>query len=277
GRQTQLLKIRDNLTVPEHFYIHVSGTQKDENPQFDAAGNAALEPFDSRPRTLTTFQVPVYDDNKDWKTYNTYRNLLPDQAAAETPDPDAVTPQKPLPSYVWSYRPEYQFSQYDLEIAEINRVNLNEQGEEEKENILDLSTPVISSGDQLIEFLYSLTGSTSGLLDRLSPIDGPQDLVLALGGEEVKLTLGQNQQIRIENIEHLVSLSPEDFLTMRLYVNQDAGNILWEYAFEHLTIDTNLVEAESWIGDCMNISADEPEIRSEEHTSELQSRENLVC
>ena len=253
GRQTQLLKIRDNLTVPEHFYIHVSGTQKDENPQFDAAGNAALEPFDSRPRTLTPFQVPVYDENKDWKTYNAYRDLLREQAEAETPDPDAVTPQKPLPSYVWSYRPEYQFSQYDLEIAEINRVNLNEQGEEEKENILDLSTPVISSGDQLIEFLYSLTGSTGGLLDRLSPIDGPQDLVLALGEEEVKLTLGQNQQIRIENIEHLASLSPEDFLTMRLYVNQDAGNILWEHAF-HLTA---IYPEALGVGEFIEISADE--------------------
>lgn len=253
GRQTQLLKIRDNLTVPEHFYIHVSGTQKDENPQFDAAGNAALEPFDSRPRTLTPFQVPVYDENKDWKTYNAYRDLLREQAEAETPDPDAVTPQKPLPSYVWSYRPEYQFSQYDLEIAEINRVNLNEQGEEEKENILDLSTPVISSGDQLIEFLYSLTGSTGGLLDRLSPIDGPQDLVLALGEEEVKLTLGQNQQIRIENIEHLASLSPEDFLTMRLYVNQDAGNILWEYAFATLS----MYPSHSSESPVLDLSADE--------------------
>src|SRR5690606_27073809 len=121
------------------------------------------------------------------------------------------------------------------------------------ENILDLSTPVISSGDQLIEFLYSLTGSTGGLLDRLSPIDGPQDLVLALGEEEVKLTLGQNQQIRIENIEHLASLSPEDFLTMRLYVNQDAGNILWEYAFATLS----MYPSHSSESPVLDLSADE--------------------
>src|SRR5690606_36562481 len=84
------------------------------------------------------------------------------------------------------------------------------------------------------------------------------DLVLALGGEEVKLTLGQNQQIRIENIEHLASLSPEDFLTMRLYVNQDAGNILWEYAFEHLVLETQLAGYSAAAGQTLYIGADDP-------------------
>ena len=232
GRQTQVLRVRDNLTAPEHFYIHVSGTQKDEGPQFDAGAEGTGVDISARPRVLTPFLTPLYDENDDWETYNAYRDILRDRAEQENPDPE-TEPLRPLPSYVWSYRPEYQFSQYDLEVAEINRVNPDDAGGEDKENIFDLSTPTIGTSDELIELLYSLVGNE---IDRLAPIDGPQDLVLALGEEEVKLTLGEEQQIRIDNLDHLASLSPEDFLTMRLYANQDAGNILWEYAFQRLSV-----------------------------------------
>jgi hypothetical protein len=47
-------------------------------------------------------------------------------------------------------------------------------------------------------------------------------------------------------------------LTLRLYTNQDAGNILWEYAFEYLLVDTTQIESDQWVGECMQISADDP-------------------
>lgn len=34
--KTQVMKAGDNLTTAEHFYIHVSGTSKDNSPNFDA-------------------------------------------------------------------------------------------------------------------------------------------------------------------------------------------------------------------------------------------------
>jgi hypothetical protein len=234
GRNTQVLRLNDNLTTPEHFYIHVSGTQKDESPDFGTSPEREGI-LATRPKNVTPFLTPLYDENKDWKTWNAYRDLKREQASQETPVPEDEKPIKPLPTYVWGYRPEYQFSQYQLELEEINRVTLNEQGQEVKTNILDSKTPIISSTDELIEVLYSLFGNDN---PRLDPIDGPQELVLALGEEELKLQLGEDKQIRFENIEHLASLTPEDFLTLRLYTNQDAGNILWEYAFEYLVLYT---------------------------------------
>ena len=37
---------------------------------------------------------------------------------------EAVTPIRPLPSYAWTYRPEYQFSRFSLEVDAINRVKI---------------------------------------------------------------------------------------------------------------------------------------------------------
>jgi hypothetical protein len=254
GRHTQVLKIRDNLSTPEHFYVHVSGTQKDENPKFED-GNIS-EGLTGRPTNVTPFLTPLFDENKTWETYNSYRDIKRDREEEENPDPDGE-PLKPLPSYVWSYRPEYQFSQYDLEIAELNRVNPGENGEEEKTNIIDSKTPVIASTDKLIEVLYSLVGNKD---NRLQALDGPQDLVLALGEEEIKLTLGEDQQVRFENIEHLAALSPEDFLTIRLYSNQDAGNILWEYAFEHLYIESTVIGHNDETETTYYVTADDPKL-----------------
>jgi hypothetical protein len=253
GRNTQVLRLNDNLTTPEHFYIHVSGTQKDESPDFGTGTAEGI--LATRPEKITPFLAPLYDENKDWKTWNAYRDLKREQASQETPVPEDEKPIKPLPTYVWGYRPEYQFSQYQLELEEINRVTLNEQGQEVKTNILDSKTPLISSTDELIDVLYSLFGNDN---PRLDPIDGPQDLVLALGEEELKLQLGEDKQIRFENIEHLASLTPEDFLTLRLYTNQDAGNILWEYAFEHIYLDTQLAGFDVNAGRTLYVSADDP-------------------
>jgi len=47
-------------------------------------------------------------------------------------------------------------------------------------------------------------------------------------------------------------------LTLRLYSNNDAGNVLWEYAFYYLSVDINLLEADEWDGECFPLSADDP-------------------
>ncbi|MER2493900.1 hypothetical protein, partial [Catenovulum sediminis] len=65
-----------------------------------------------------------------------------------------------------------------------------------------------------------------------------QQLVMEVGGKEVELTLGQNQQLTFNNPANLHQLEGEDFLFLQLYDNQDPDNILWEYAFQMLTADT---------------------------------------
>jgi predicted AlkP superfamily pyrophosphatase or phosphodiesterase len=58
---------------------------------------------------------------------------------------------------------------------------------------------------------------------------GDKELVFSVGGQEVTATIGADQSIRFDNLAHLALLEAEDFLTMRLYTNNDAGNVLWEY------------------------------------------------
>ena len=221
GRHTQVLRIRDNLTAPEHFYIHVTGTQKNEKPDFGAAGPSSDEPMDTRPKMLTPFLTPQYDELKDWLKITDWNQAR----KAFNEGQSTVEPLKPQPGYVWAYRPEYQFSQYELELHEIERTTA--QGG--KSNMLDDPKSLAGESDQWIDIFYSLLANNN---DRLNAIDGPQDLVLAVGEEEIKLTIGADKSVRFENLDHLAALNPEDFLTIRLYSNQDAGNVLWQYAFE---------------------------------------------
>jgi hypothetical protein len=215
GRNTQVLRVTDNLTTPEHFYIHVNGKQKDENPDFATAGAAAEPPLDTRPKNPTPFLTPLYDENKNWKIFSAW-------AKARQISTDAI---KPKQSYTWSYRPEYQFSQYSLAVSGIERIS--EDGT--SNDLLSDPKSLVRSDDQLLNIFYSLTGS---LNQRLNAIDGLQDLVFAVGAEEFKVNIGSDWKINFDSFNHLAALSPEDFLSIRLYSNQDAGNILWEYGFK---------------------------------------------
>lgn len=77
-----------------------------------------------------------------------------------------------------------------------------------------------------------------------------------------------------DNLDHLAGLHPEDFLTMRLYLNQDAGNVLWEYAFEHLVLGTQLAEYDPSTGETLYISADDPRVPLEAMLIGHAGREN---
>ncbi len=228
GRHTQVVKVKSNLSTPEHYYIHVSGTPKDCNgdnycPDFGTNGTAP-PPYNTRPTHITPFLVPLYDEDKSLTETSAWRQLK--QQQQENDDEDDI--KQPLPAYAWQYRPEYQFSQYELAMQAINRIQNPGEPEEEITNLLKLEDPIISNDMDLIEVLYSLISSK---FERLTAIDGKQELILALGEEEVRVTLGKDQTISFDNLDHLGALDAEDFLTMRLYTNNDVGNILWEWGF----------------------------------------------
>ena len=268
GRQTQILQLNDGLSNPEHYYIHVIGRAKNQEActggscaDFDYLGSdvGVSAPLDTRPRYIAPILTPHYDEEQHWLAYREYRRLLkagedPDNA---TPPDTGVDPTRPVPTYTWNHRPEYQFSRYSLEIDEINRVDVDpDTGAETKDDIYDSDTPVIGSSDDLVEVLYSLIGPE---FERLAPIDGRQDLVLAIGEHETKVELGEDKTLKFDNIDHLAGLAPEDFLSMRLYLNQDAGNILWEYAFWSLNADVaddDLLKG----SDIYYVNADEPTV-----------------
>jgi hypothetical protein len=227
GRKTQVINVGSNLTTAEHYYVHVIGKGKDQEcgsggscPSFTDPGFTA--PYDSRPNLL----VPLPDEDLTWLTYHVYRGLLADDTLTEKPN-------KPLPAYSWAYRPEYQFSQFGLEMQSITATKTDGNGVETSTNILDSDSPIIDSGDY-ITALYSLISSNH---DRLTAIDGPQELILAIGAEEQIITIGADNSITFSNLAHLTQLSDIDFLTMRLYANNDASNVLWEWAFSTVEID----------------------------------------
>jgi hypothetical protein len=231
GRKTQVIKVGSNLTTAEHYYVHVIGKGKSQDcvgggscPSFTSLGFNA--PYNHRPNLLVPFLVPLPDEDLTWQEYNKYRGLLADETITDKPN-------KPLPAYSWAYRPEYQFSQYGLVMDKIIKTETDDSGTVSNTNILDSASPIIASGDYLTAF-YSLISSN---FDRLTAIDGKQELVLALGEEEQLITLGTKQEIIFSNLEHLLQLSPEDFLSIRLYANNDASNILWEYAFTTIDVD----------------------------------------
>ncbi|WP_415893760.1 hypothetical protein ACMXYN_04970 [Neptuniibacter sp. PT8_73] len=261
GKQLQVLTINSNLSVPEHYYIHINGTAKDEGPDFAAGSSVgALAPYDSRPAKLTPFLSPLFDENSTWQTLNDFKQIVNEVASGAEP---TVETEAPAPTYAWNYRPEYQFSQYELEMQEVKRKYGGLAYTYETDDQLPLQMPAIASSDDLVEALYTLLDSQ---FDRLSPIDGPQQMVLALGEEEVELTLEENKTLKFSNIDQLSELSAEDLLTMRLYTNNDAGNVLWEFAFEFINLyalrdEDDPVDEDGSI--IVTADQDELEIRSE--------------
>jgi hypothetical protein len=131
-----------------------------------------------------------------------------------------------------------QFSVLDLEMAAINSTDAYD----EVTDILSLDNPLFASGDQQVELIYDLTVNPNLPLDYFGYSDPAiteadpenslgKEIVFALGADEVLATFGTDQTLTFDNLEHLSALSPDDFLTISLFSNDDSANILWEYAF----------------------------------------------
>jgi hypothetical protein len=139
------------------------------------------------------------------------------------------------PSFNWVYRPELSFSVVDLDL-ELDAINLQSQDENGNLQSIDISdseNPVISSADDLVQVIFNLIGSE---YDRITPLDGEQHYIFALGDQEIEVRIdkgeGNEQQIQFANLDYLSQLDVEDYLTLGLYLNQDAQNVLWEWGVE---------------------------------------------
>jgi hypothetical protein len=238
GQQVQVIQLPEKVLAKQHLYLQVAGQPENRNPDFATGNGQGILKY--RPSKYVPVQVPLHDEQASEIARQAYR-----KADKEKPE---LNLKKPEPMYSWQYRPEMQFSLYELNVADIRR---RDSGENTSASI-DMNSPALSSSVQLIEFLYTLLQSDFG---QLAPVDlnGEREVVLALGADEVKVRVGADQSISFGNLEHLASLQAEDFLSLRLYSNNDVANILWEWAFDQMLV----IPAATAGGEIIKISADD--------------------
>ena len=265
GRNLNVLQFNQKELSRHHFYVQVnpypksqqndfgseiynpihknylpdgSGTDEHELPSVDNAdleGNQTTQanPLRYRPAHYVPFKVPLYDEQYSQIQQDVYSDLK-EQGKATSAD-------KPDPLYRWYYRPELQFSQYNFDAKSLIVNQIDDEGEESitEIEIEDDGTdfgPIFDSYTDSVELLFDLLGPQ---LDRLPPLENDREFVLSLGGEEAISTIGAGGKVTFANPEHLTQLTEADLLSLRLYLNGDAGNVLWEYAFEHVALTPN--------------------------------------
>ena len=235
GRQVELLDFTPGVA---HQYLHISGEPKDGAVDFSSDPGAS---YPNRPRRFVPVRVAVYDAEAS-------------EALTEAQNESEATSEANLEQassvHRWVYRPEMQYSVYALDIYTMERVT----AEGETLDVERVERPVIGAGD---------TAFTIGQYIEQSEYDP-----LTLFGPEPELiyTIEQYEQLarpgytlyEFGELGFLGALEPEDYLTINLVNNNDAGNVLWEWAFESLSIGPTLLDDETVAEDgTIVISADE--------------------
>ena len=244
GQNLQIIQLSSNTGLEsQHYYIHVSGEPSSGNPIFNGNETRRLGEVDfsssgknegvleKRPDYYVPFMVPLFDERNTEIQRQAYTELSLD------PDYEERL-EKPTGIYHWTYRPEMQFSNYGLSVSEIRYGDdVDGDGSLDSNAFVDLlaeDSPIIPSS-LMTEILYSLSLTDLMPLDFINAGEEKQ-LILNLGGHEIVLNQQPDGRVFIENADHLSDLTPEDFLTLSVYTNSDVGNLLWEYAFEYLSI-----------------------------------------
>lgn len=245
GQQVQVIQLPEKVLAKQHLYLQVAGQPENRNPDFSTGSGSGILQY--RPAHYVPVQVPLHDEEASEIARQAYR-----KADIEHPE---LNLRKPEPQYRWQYRPEMQFSLYDLNVKEIRR----EDAESSTTDIYNNKTPTIVSSDHYVSFIYDLIKSSFDTLEAWS-YKGERELVLAFGQQEVKATIGKGQTIKFEDIGQLSKLDADDFLSLRLYANNDVGNVLWEFAFETLALETTNIGFKEETASSYLLSADTPKL-----------------
>ncbi|MDP5212612.1 hypothetical protein ORJ66_06105 [Pseudoalteromonas tunicata] len=260
GRNIVQIKLPGDGNTNEHFYVNVSGAPISENPSFADIGAASSGPLAHRSKNYVPFKVPVFDEIQTTLSTLLYKKAKKDGLANNL---DA-----PKPIYHYLYRPEYQFSTYQLNLKKLSRHTnggdvIHLQGKKR---------PLIGSSDSMVKLMYDLIASQHEALEFLGQ---GQELVFALGADEIKATIGEDGQIIFDRLDHIASLDVEDFVTLSLYNNTDPSNVLWDYAFEAVALDTRWAGYEN-IGEdgTIYVSADNPIVPLQSLVVGYANREN---
>ncbi|NMY42812.1 LamG domain-containing protein [Pseudomonas sp. WS 5013] len=253
GQHVQVIHLPEKVLAKQHLYLQVAGQPSNRNPDFSSGNGSGILKY--RPSKFVPVMVPLHDEEASELARQAYR-----KADREKPE---LNLKKPEPMYSWQYRPELQFSLYELSVKEIRTIDAEGQAT----NIINEKEPQVRGADKYVSVIYDLIKSSFGTLEAWS-YQTEREIVLAFGAEEIKATVGESQNIQFENIGQLASLSAEDFLSVRLYANNDAGNILWEFGFntdligqapqKYISVDNRDVELVSYLP----VSTDEEDLKS---------------
>ncbi|WP_236205924.1 COG1470 family protein [Pseudomonas tohonis] len=246
GQQVQIIQLPEKVLAKQHLYLQVTGQPENRNPDFSSKGQASGI-LKYRPTHYVPVRVPLHDEEGSELSRQAWR-----KAKKEQPEADLKQPE---PIYNWSYRPELQFSLYDLNVESIRRQTYQNV----EVDVLSKENPVITSSDNYVKILYDLLQSNLEQLGTWETERG-RELVLAFGEQEIKAKIGEDKTITFDNIAHLGKLDPDDFLNLRLFANHDSGNVLWKWAFEYFKIDTQMADIDASAAEKIFVSADDPQI-----------------
>ncbi|WP_396589157.1 hypothetical protein [Bermanella sp. R86510] len=212
GTQLQVLKFGEGEAGKYHYHVQVSGQTDAENNDFATGNHTGV--LRHRPNKYVPVKVPLFDE-----TITNVNKILQQQNNEDAKGTDAA--------FNWAYRPELSFSVVDLEVSSIQLTD----DEDDTLELVDSTDPVISSADSAVEVFFKLMESE---FDRITPLDGEQTFILALGEEEIEISASQDESgaITFTNLEHLAHIKPEDYFSIRLYLNEDSQNVLWDWAFK---------------------------------------------
>jgi hypothetical protein len=246
GLHRQVLQLPNNVaTDAQHYYLHISGEPQKGNPIFannsrsnrkaDFSLNSNTQGIlQKRPGHYVPFLTPVFDEAATELQMQAYR-----QINANNP---GQIPEKPDPIYRWVYRPEMQYSTYKFDRDKLQQERnvdthysyysdeTNIVSDLETNNILNDQIPLIFS-ESTLKLFFDLKVTQYQALDYFNA-GSNKELIFAIGEQEVTASIGENKEIVFDNLESLEKLNPDGLLTLRLYANNDVGNILWEWAFD---------------------------------------------
>ncbi len=264
GRHLEVVNVSNMTHTNDHIYVQVSGEPFNREPSFQRDALTPLTNDDEkftynnahnrdgllqyRPDRYVPFKVQVWDESATVAAQLAYNQAKVQGLAS----PASLI--KPKPVYQWLYRPELQYSLYQLDINAIEREQNGITTDIQNE-----TTPVIGSTDDLLRVLYDLQGSNKKMPGGFSFTgDKKDELIFAIGANEIKATIGDNQQIVFDDLNALALLDVEDFLSLRLYANNDASNVLWEWAFEFVYIESTTIGYNNQTEETYYVSADDP-------------------
>jgi len=258
GLHTEVIQIPDheNLELDAaHYYLHVCAEPMERNPSFEETSTGVIEDdnkaengqgrknLTGRPAKYVPMLIPVYDEGV------TLAAQFAMNVELAKPDADENLATEVNPVHRWVYRPEMQFSLLENHVATNGKTLKTKPGEEDKEE----PVPYLETAGSWRNILYALLNDE---LNALPGFDPEKTLIFSIGGQEIEAVV-KKQEKKKEGEEQAPVVptyalnfpptmdvsrlfSPEDFLTVRLYMNGDDSNVLWEYKSVHVGIfDTN--------------------------------------